>query len=409
MNENISISQNTLFPSFFIGGFECSTHRLRDGRRLDLISATQHDRFADEDYRRLRQSGILTARDGFRWHLIEATPGKYDFSSAIPMIRAARENGVKVIWDLLHFGWPDHVDVLAPDFVERFTNFVREVGRVLESEGEDAPYIAPVNEPSFLSWAGGHAGFFNPFMHEHGNDLKWQFVRAAIAATKAMREIHPQTRVFHIDPMINLVADLSRPEDRVNAERYRQYSFDFWDMICGRLNPILGGQPEYLDVIGVNYYSDNQRIFNGATLELSNPQYIPLHCLLDEVWERYKRPLFIAETGTEDEARPSWLRYIGQESRAARAAGVGLEGVCLYPILNHPGWDDDRHCYNGLWDYAQENGQREAYAPLARELEHQQELMTHEMAAPDEEVDTKTLDAAARTMEEVNARARGEA
>jgi hypothetical protein len=72
MNQ-ITSSQNTLFPSFFIGGFECSTHRLRNGRGLDLIHRTQHDRFADEDYRRLRQSGILTARDGFRWHLIEAT------------------------------------------------------------------------------------------------------------------------------------------------------------------------------------------------------------------------------------------------------------------------------------------------------------------------------------------------
>ncbi len=32
-----------LFQSFFIGGFECATHRRRDGRRLDLLAATQHD------------------------------------------------------------------------------------------------------------------------------------------------------------------------------------------------------------------------------------------------------------------------------------------------------------------------------------------------------------------------------
>ena len=407
MNQTIS-SQNTLFPSFFIGGFECSTHRLRNGRRLDLTAGTQHDRFANEDYRRLRKAGILTARDGFRWHLIEATPGKYDFSSAIPIIRAARENGVKVIWDLLHFGWPDHVDVLAPDFVERFSNYVREVGRVLESEGEHAPYIAPVNEPSFLAWAGGDAAFFNPFKRRHGNKLKYQFVRAAIAATKTMREIHPQTRVFHIDPMINVAPMLSRPQDRAKAERFRQYAFDFWDMICGRLKPELGGHPDYLDVIGVNYYSNNQRIYDGATLEPSNPQYVPLRYLLNEVWERYQRPLFIAETGTEDEARPSWLRYIGQESRAARALGVALEGVCLYPIVNHPGWDDDRHCHNGLWDYAQENGHREAYEPLARELNHQQELMAQEATAPDEEVDVRLLDTAAIAMEEANAHVRPE-
>ncbi len=35
-----------LFRSFFLGGFECSTQRRADGRRLDLIAATRHDQLA---------------------------------------------------------------------------------------------------------------------------------------------------------------------------------------------------------------------------------------------------------------------------------------------------------------------------------------------------------------------------
>jgi hypothetical protein len=53
-----------LFRSFLLGGFECSTHRRRDGRRLDLIRASRHDEFAREDYERLRARGICAARDG---------------------------------------------------------------------------------------------------------------------------------------------------------------------------------------------------------------------------------------------------------------------------------------------------------------------------------------------------------
>ena len=49
-----------------------------------------------------------------------------------------------------------------------------------------------------------------------------------------------------------------------------------------------------------------------------------------------------------------------------------LEGVCLYPIVNYPGWGDNRHCENGLWDYADERGHREIYAPMAEELRRQQ-------------------------------------
>src|SRR4030095_2115170 len=72
-----------LFESFLSGGFECSTHYLPSGKRLDEIAATKHDILAKADYLRLHQLGIKTAREGIRWHLIEQQPGKLDFSSAL--------------------------------------------------------------------------------------------------------------------------------------------------------------------------------------------------------------------------------------------------------------------------------------------------------------------------------------
>ena len=48
-----------------------------------------------------------------------------------------------------------------------------------------------------------------------------------------------------------------------------------------------------------------------------------------------------------------------------------VNGICLYPIVNHPGWEDDRHCHNGLWDYPNDSGEREIYLPLAEELSKQ--------------------------------------
>jgi hypothetical protein len=53
-------------------------------------------------------------------------------------------------------------------------------------------------------------------------------------------------------------------------------------------------------------------------------------------------------------------------------SGVPIEGVCLYPIVNFPWWDDGRHLHNGLWDSPNESGEREIYQPLADELARQQ-------------------------------------
>src|SRR4051812_24896150 len=106
-----TIPRRLVLNSFFAGGFECSTHVRHSGERLDLIAATQHDTFALPDYLRLQSQGLRVAREGVRWHLVEATRGRYDFSSVLPIIRAARATGTQVMWDLCHFGWPEHLDL----------------------------------------------------------------------------------------------------------------------------------------------------------------------------------------------------------------------------------------------------------------------------------------------------------
>jgi hypothetical protein len=81
------------FQSFFMGGFECATHRRRDRARIDVIASTLHDVYCVEDYALLAAASVRTIRDGLRWHLIEGTPGLYDWSSLLPMLQAAHATG----------------------------------------------------------------------------------------------------------------------------------------------------------------------------------------------------------------------------------------------------------------------------------------------------------------------------
>jgi hypothetical protein len=363
-----------LFKSFWQAGFECSTHVLKNGKRLDLVSSTRHDELVERDFTRIKDIGMLTAREGLRWHLIETAPGQYDFSSALNILEAARKQWIQIIWDLLHFGWPSHLNIFDPAWIESFGAFAAAFGRLLAKEMSEPALIAPVNEISFLAWAGGDTAYLNPFATGRGPDLKRQLVRGAIKASEAVRAEIPALHLVSPEPVIHIVGDPSRPDDVVQAAEYRSSMFEAWDMLTGRAQPELGGKPSYLDVIGVNFYDRNEWWNHGSTIRRGEPEYRPFRDILAEVYQRYQRPLFVSETGTENEDRPDWLAYIAGEVRAAVASGVPVQGICLYPILNHPGWDDDRHCYNGLWDYAHLNGNREIYQPLADELERQQEL-----------------------------------
>ncbi|WP_062205020.1 glycosyltransferase family 4 protein [Aureimonas sp. AU12] len=361
-----------LFRSFFHGGFESSTHRrAHDRRRVDMIAASYHDRFAQEDYTALRGHAIATVRDGLRWHLIEPEPGRYDWTSLEAQLSAAEATGTQVVWDILHYGWPDDLDIWRPEFVARFARFAAEAARVIGARTSGTRFYAPVNEISFFAWGGGDAGYLNPFAHGRAHELKVQLSRASIAAMEAILLVDPAARFVHADPVINVICDPSRPHDAAHAEGHRQAQFQAWDMLAGRAWPQIGGREALLDLVGVNYYFNNQWIHGGPPIDLGHPLYKPFRAILTETHSRYGRPIFVAETGIEGDRRPDWLAYVGSEVRAAMRAGVPVEGICLYPVLDHPGWDDERYCPNGLLRFASDPNGRGAEPAVAAELARQ--------------------------------------
>lgn len=324
---------------------------------------------------------MTACRDGVSWVTTERRAGTYDFSRAIPMVRAAAHSSVEVIWDLMHFGWPDDVDVFAPSFPSRFGRYARAFARWLSCESDRHVMVTPINEMSFLAWAAGDVRCIHPFEAARGVELKAQLVRATIEAIEAIRDIVPSARFLQPEPVIRIVPPPENQKVWARVESDNLLQYQAWEMLTGRVWPSLGGHPKYLDLIGVNFYPDNQFTPDGETVLQGDPRYEPFSRLLLDVWRRYGRPMIVSETGSEGAHRAPWLGYVADECVTALGQGCELHGITLYPVLNHPGWVDGRHCENGLWDYADADGERLADPRLIGELRRQRGRLAAARAA----------------------------
>lgn len=367
-----------LFDSFFLAGFESACHINRAGLRLNMLQLTQHDRQVASDYAMLQSFNIRTVRDGVCWPLIDRA-GKFDFSSLVPMLEAAKQHDIQVIWNLFHYGYPDDLDIFSSAFVDRFARYCTAVARQIDRHTDRIPFYTPINEISFLAWAAGDVGYIHPFGIGRGLELKRQLIRAAIAGMEAIWQVTPRARIVQIEPVIHVMAPRGRPDLVELAAAQRAGQFEAWDMIAGQMEPELGGQPKYLDIMGLNYYHSNQWEHPDVRLRWEDDprddRWVPLHRLLAEMYEYYRRPLFIGETSHFGTGRGPWLREIVDEVKTAIVNGVPMEGITLYPILDRPDWDNLDHWHNsGLWDLVlDEEGalQRvlnEEYAAVFREI-----------------------------------------
>lgn len=275
-----------------MGGFESACHINGQGRRLDMIGQTQHDIQAEQDYALVKSQAIQTVRDGVRWPLIEKEPGVFNFSSLEPMAEAAQKQGMQVIWTLWHYGWPDDLDVFSPQFVSRFADYSKAVAIFLSQYGDGAPFFTPVNEISYFCWVGGEVGTVHPYAKGRGYEMKMQLVRAALACMDAIWEVSPEARFVHVEPLINVAVPRDRPDLREAAKADHATQYEAYDMIAGVLHPELGGAAKYLDIIGSNFYHENQWFYNADYIPFNegtpDQDWVPLHRLIEQVYMRYQ-------------------------------------------------------------------------------------------------------------------------
>lgn len=92
--------------------------------------------------------------------------------------------------------------------------------------------------------------------------------------------------------------------------------------------------------------------------EEPDPRWRPLNNLLQEAYERYGRPLILSETSHPGEDRPKWITFVAGQCQMVLNKGIPFYGICLYPIIDRPDWDDLGYWHHsGLWDCAEERNE----------------------------------------------------
>ncbi|HEX8357167.1 MAG TPA: hypothetical protein VF610_07145 [Segetibacter sp.] len=365
-----------IFPTFFISGFECSTFLWKDKNRRNLIAETQHDRFVDSDYEMLRHLGIAVSREGIPWPLIDKN-GVYDFSCIDPMIAAMNTNKILPIWDLCHYGYPDDLDPFSDAFTDRFAAYCKAAAAYVIPKLTGPYFFTPINEITFFSFCGGEWSWIAPYKNtrEERHTLRRALCKAAIAGVKAIRQVEPAARMVNIDPLVQVVAPLNRPD--LNEAAWKETYVDTflaWDILYGKEHPEYGGAPEILDIVGANNYSFGQMEYREqgphAALPPDDERIKPLCDLLRTVWDRYHRPMIIGETSGMNEGREDWLRDVMEESLAAVNEGIDLHGICLFPAVDMPDWHTGQWLRNGLCDIVPDGDlmNRVLCAPYCEEL-----------------------------------------
>jgi hypothetical protein len=353
-----SFTSDSPFRSFWWGGYECTDQLNAFGNRVDFLPLTGHLQLIDQDYADLGPFNIRTVREGIRWAHIEKTPYQYDWSTVQLMLDAGKRAGIQQVWDLCHFGYPDDLTPLHPMFARRFAALCRAFVHFYRAQRpDDTLIVTPINEVSFMSWLGGDVRGTSPYCVGQGWEVKLGLMRAYIEGSWAMREIDPGIRFLSTEPLINILAPPNPWEShRREAKRAHINQFQSVDILAGRLCPELGGHESLLDIMGFNFYYDNQWHLHphhhiGWNDTPADPRWTPLSELLAQAHKRYKRPFVVTETSHPGVDRPIWWRMIGRECAKAISAGLPLWGACLYPIIDRPDWDHlDQWHRSGLWD-----------------------------------------------------------
>lgn len=397
------------------GGIECTVNRVGD-RYFDQLERNGHATRI-EDLDRFAKLGITAIRYPILWERI-APDGleQADWAWADQRLAYLKDLGIRPIVGLVHHGsGPRDTSLIDPAFPEKLAAYAQAVA-------QRYPWVrdyTPVNEPLTTARFSALYGHWYPHTRDallFAKALIYQ-CRATVLAMQAIRQINPQAQLIQTEDLGKV---FSTPLLAYQAEFENNRRWFSLDLLCGRINdthPLwgylryIGVEAEELlwfqdhpcppDIVGINRYVCADRFLderierypkhaqggNGqhqyadveAVWVCANGIYDHV-ALLQEVWNRYQRPIAITEAhiGCTREEQMRWLKEIWQVAQTLQNKGVDFRAVTVWSLLGTYDWNNLVTCDHGFYepgvfDTRSEVPRPTAIASMVQALAHKQQ------------------------------------
>jgi beta-glucosidase len=348
----------------------------------DELAWTHHRQRWREDLDLAAQLGITHLRYGTPWTDIHIAPDHFDWTWTDELVEYLQMIGLEPIWDLVHFGVPTWLEeaMRDPHYSEAVTKYATEFAK--RYKGIISKYT-PFNEPYAAAVLRGGIGLWPPFERGREGFLRSMapIVEGMRRTIQCLRTVDSNIEIWQNDPVDRFTAGTPELEDLAHELTLERYvAFDLlegvavpdsemydWLLRSGFSQEDLdryANDPTPIDVVGLDYYPGVEHVIYPTDEQRSGSQggyYIradrePIGILgiARQYFERYGKPLYIAETSADDK-HAEWLAWSVAECARARDEGIPVIGYTWWPFFDHFDWNTGlsqlvgHRCPSGLY------------------------------------------------------------
>lgn len=380
------------FPKNFLWGSAVSGHQIEgenhhsDWWHWELATPTQPhsgkaidywNRFK-EDHDCLHEMGHQIFRMGIEWARVEPRENEFD-DTVIEQYReiftSLRKHNIKICLTLHHWVLPQWVAKKGGwTHSKTVEYFLRYVERMVQEFSSDPELWITFNEPMVAALAGYISADFPP---QRRNFFAFRkavrnMLKAHAGAYRIIHDKNPDARVGVANnyPIIEPWGStgLKGSYERLFQRLGKLWFYQAWDesLQTGTLHRLfgkgsIGGLRDSVDFCGVNYYfrvtpraslSHWKTFFlnldarpEGTVLTDMGWQIHPegIREVSSEVWNRFKKPIFITENGIADATDTKRAAYITEHLKQVHQAiqdGVQIEGYFHWSYIDNFEWNE---------------------------------------------------------------------